>query len=341
MNDFRKTDPDFMRKKAAEILPSMRYDGREDFDGWKERAGEKLYDLLGLPFAPCDDLFAAEKETDCGDFVRKDFSFQSEEGYFVPAALLVPKGLSGPLPVAVCIQGHTSGMHISLGVRRFPGDEESIAGGRDFARRAVKEGYCAVVLEQRYMGMCGCDETGSSACITRNAALPALLLGRCAIGERVWDVQRLLDILGTYFSADADMERIVCLGNSGGGTVSFYAACVDERIRLTVPSCAVCEFEDSIIPIHHCGCNYIPGIRKFFEMGDLGGLIAPRDLVLVCGVQDPIFPIEGVEKSYERIRSVYRHIGMEGHCRILRGEGGHRFYADLAWPVINELVESL
>ena len=173
---------------------------------FRSRASEKLYKLLGLPFAPCDDLFEMKPKKDCGDFVRTDFSFQSEEGYFVSAALLFPKGSDGPLPVVICIQGHTTGMHISLGMEKYPGDDLSIAGGRDFARRAVQEGYCAVVLEQRYMGTNGCDESGTSACITRNAALPALLLGRCA--NRVC---RLIDILEAYFSDEADRERIVCL----------------------------------------------------------------------------------------------------------------------------------
>lgn len=46
-------------------------------------------------------------------------------------------------------------------------------------KRAVQEGYCAVVLEQRYiMGSCGQLKDGAPLCARRNTALPALLLGR-------------------------------------------------------------------------------------------------------------------------------------------------------------------
>ena len=129
------------------------------------------------------------------------------------------------------------------------------------------------------------------------------------------------------------------MGNSGGGTATFYASCMDERISLSMPSCSVCTYEDSIMAMHHCPCNFIPGIRKYFDMGDLGALIAPRKLVLVCGKQDEIFPLQGVEASYERIQKVYSQLGKGELCRLVKGEGGHRFYPDEAWPVVHALME--
>ena len=111
------------------------------------------YELLGLPFELCEDMFEVDAEVDCGKYMRTDFTFQSEEGYFVPGSFLIPKGVKHPLPLAICIQGHSTGMHISMGVEKFSGDKELIESGRDFAIRALEEGYCAVVLEQRYMGM--------------------------------------------------------------------------------------------------------------------------------------------------------------------------------------------
>jgi len=329
---------EYMKNKINATVPSMRYDGKEDYEAWRKRASEKLYELLGLPFEMCDDLFEMEAETDCGSYIRTDFTFQSEEGYFVRGSFLAPKEAKFPLPLAICIQGHSTGMHISLGEERFPGDKELIAGGRDFAIRAMEEGYCAVVLEQRYMGQCGQDEDGEPSCLTRNTALPSLLLGRTGIGERVWDVQRLLDVVENYFSEYVDKERIVCMGNSGGGTITFYVSCVDDRIKLSMPSCYVCEFEYSIVPLHHCSCNYIPGILKYFNMGDMAGLMASRKLVLVCGEEDPIFPIEGSVKSYERALEIFQYQGNEENCCLVKGSAGHQFYPDLAWPVANKLI---
>ena len=72
-------------------------------------------------------------------------------------------------------------------------------------------------------------------------------------------------------------------------------------------------------------------------MGDLAGLIAPRPLVVVAGREDEIFPIRGVEETFETIRQIYRAAGAADRCSLVVGSEGHRFYADLAWPVFREL----
>lgn len=319
------------------VEPSMAFSEKEDFFLWQEKAKEKLCELLGLPLENCDDSFEITADSEEEGYRKIDFTYQAEEGFFVPATLLVPKAAKGPLPVAICLQGHSTGMHISLGVAKFEGDEGVIAGGRDFAVRAVEEGFCAIALEQKYMGSLGSNESGAPSCGSENAAMPGLLIGRTAIGERVWCIKRLIDVIENHLTDFTDAEKIILMGNSGGGTATFYASCIDERIALSMPSCAVCTFEDSIMAMHHCPCNYVPNIRKYFNMGDLGCLIAPRKLVMVCGKNDPIFPIEGAVKSFETIKKAYAAAGKEALCHLVIGDGGHQFYPDDAWPIVHKI----
>ena len=321
----------------AGMTPSMRYDGKEPFENWQACTKQKLTELLGLPLQKCEDEFETEYTEEEEDYQEIRFRFQSEEGYFVPCHLLVPKGEKGALPVVICLQGHSKGMHISLGRPKYPGDEKSISGGdRDFAVRAIKEGFCALTIEQRNFGECGGTEKGPDC---YNSSMTALLIGRTTIGERVWDVQRAIDVLEKHFP-QVDTRKIICMGNSGGGTITYYAGCLEPRIRYAMPSCAVCTYEDSIAAMRHCSCNYIPNIRKYYEMGDLAGLIAPRYLVIVAGREDPIFPINGVKKSYELAKSLFQVAGAEDHCKLVVGEGGHRFYAEDAWPVMNAFIKN-
>ena len=327
---------EYIQKLTARTEPSMRYDGQEAYGDWKLRAREKLSDLLALPFSPCEDAWEILSEKDLGNYGRVDFHFQSEEEYFVPCSLLIPNG--APRPLAICLQGHSTGMHISCGEEKFNGDGDLIRGGRDFAMQALEAGYSALIVEMRYMGSSGSLKDGAPLCARRNAALPALLLGRTAIGERVWDVMRAIDVVSTYFAERVNTENILCMGNSGGGTVTFYASCMDDRIKVAMPSCSVCEFEDSIVPFYHCCCNYVPGIRKYFEMGDLACLMADRALVIVCGIKDPDFPLEGVEKSYRRARAVFERNGRADACILVRGGEGHRFYPEEAWPEAKKLT---
>ena len=337
MNTFApETCHQYLLKTTRQLLA---FDPQGDFSAWRRMVGTKLRELIGvLPDkVPLDIRKEYERETDL--FRETRFVFAAEAYADVPCHLLIPREGSGPFPVVVCLQGHSTGMHISLGRPRYEGDEESIAGDRDFAVQAVREGYAALVMEQRCFGERQQDRPPQvvhreSRC--HHATMTALLLGRTMIGERVWDVSRAIDALGEFGEIDSD--RIGCMGNSGGGTITYFAAALDERIRIAMPSCYVCTFRDSIGTIDHCEDNYVPGILRYFEMGDLACMIAPRPLVVVAGWDDDIFPIEGVEETFERISQIYGAAGAPDRCRMVVGEGGHRFYANLAWPVFRELA---
>ena len=73
-------------------------------------------------------------------------------------------------------------------------------------------------------------------------------------------------------------------------------------------------------------------------MADLAGLIAPRPLIVVAGRADPIFTISGVEEAFDTIQQIYRAAGVPDQCRLIIGEGGHRFYAAQSWPVFRNLA---
>ena len=329
----------YIGEQLQQTEPSMRYDGKEDFAQWQKKAYAKLWELLGMScMQKCEDSFLIESEEQKEGYKKILFSFQSEPGYYVPCCALLPDNMKEQQKVVICLQGHSTGMHISFGEPRFTGDEEMLQGGdRDFAIRALEEGYAAICMDQRYMGSCGQTSSGNPSCLGQGTALSTLLLGRTAIGERVWDVMRLIDVIEHHFPI-LDKDNVMCLGNSGGGTTTFYSACIDKRIKYAVPSCSVCTFKDSIGAMRHCGCNYIPGIANYFDMGDLGGLIAPRSLVIVNGREDDIFPDSGVRESYTIIQKAYEAMGAVDKCRLVTGEGGHRFYADIAWKEICDLM---
>lgn len=319
------------------LTPSMRYQEGESFQQWQDNARKKLADLIGLPsFKKCDPMFNIEFAQEFDTFTEYRFTIQSEENYFLPAHLWVPKGIEGKIPVCICLQGHSTGMHISLGRPKFDGDADTINGGdRDFAVQIIKEGFCALAIEQRNFGECGGTEKGPNCYVSTMAAL---LNGRTTIGERVWDTSRILDAVLEHFDF-IDADNIYCMGNSGGGTATFYIACMDERVSLAMPSCAVCTYKDSIVAMHHCSCNFIPNIAMYFDMGDLAGLIAPRKFILVHGVNDSIFPANGVYETFEIVKKMYAAAGVPDYCRLVTGEAGHRFYAAKSWPVVHELTQ--
>ncbi len=330
----RNQNPKSLIMKIADTPPLLRYNSQQHFSIWQSNAREKLNELLGLElFEKCEDDLKILNMADFENYTDTYFSFQSEPGYYTPCHMLIPKNVNGKIPVILCLQGHTTGMHISLGQIKYDGDNEDIStGDRNYAQLAVKQGYCAITIEQRYMGECGGTSNGPG-CSKRPAnginALPTLLFGRTAIGERVYDVIRTIDIISSLYTAfdKIDTENIILTGNSGGGTTTFYAACIDNRIKTAIPSCSVCTYKDSILDINHCACNYIPGIAKYFDMCDLAGLIAPRKLIIVAGKEDKLFPLNGVKQTYSFAKELYKYANAENKIQLIIGNGGHRYYA--------------
>ncbi len=325
-NDLKKTSP------------KLRYKGDTALEAWQDAARSRLAALAGLDkIAPAkDDLFTVVSKTECEGYTDYEIKFQSEEGYFVPCHLWVPTGKEGKIPVVICLQGHSKGYHISMGKPIYEDDEKTINGGdRDFAVQIVKEGYCALAVEQRGFGICGGTPDGP-ACLV--PSMTALLYGRTTIGERVFDISRAIDVITKNFDF-VDENAIACMGNSGGGTATIYAAALEPRIKTAMPSCALCTYKDSIGAMLHCSCNYIPNIALDFDMGDLCGLIAPRSLVVVSGAQDSIFPHDGVLESVEIAKEYFKAAGAEDKLAWIEGPEGHRFYAALSWPTFHKMFD--
>ena len=85
-------------------------------------------------------------------YTETRFTFESEEGYRVPCHLVLPNNVKNA-PVLICLQGHTPGMHLSLGKEIYSGDLDKIREyDCDFCIRAAKEGFASIALEQRNFG---------------------------------------------------------------------------------------------------------------------------------------------------------------------------------------------
>jgi len=326
-----KQEIDYLKNTA----PILSFSSDTNLKEWREKAEKKLFELLGLPLEACESEFEIEYKKDGDGYTNYRFTVQTEPGYHVPCHLLIPNDLTERVPLTVCLSGHGGGMHVALGVAKNENDEKALKEWphRAMALRSVKEKRAALVIEARNFGESSTEGYGTSC---TESAKTALLMGRTVIGERVWDAMRILDAVAEHFS-EIDMENIVCTGNSGGGTATYYLACADKRITVAAPSCSICTYEDSIAAMPHCLCNHIPCIRKYFEMGDLAGLIAPRALVIAAGKEDKIFPIDGTVRSFEKIRLIYEAAGAPQNCALVIGEGGHLNYADLLWEKLHEL----
>ena len=324
------------------IQPKLsRRQDEQSYEEWRDTIYEKLIQLTGLDeiaknACPLNVQIEREEEKDGYKLIR--FTFESEIGAIVPCYLLIPNTGKEKYPVAITLQGHSTGFHLSIGETKYDGDENNQP-RVSFALQAVQNGFIALAIEQRAMGERRSPRSygkenipHARAHMCAHASLTAIALGRTVLGERIWDVSKAIDAL-SYFPV-CDTEKILITGNSGGGTASYYAACYDKRIQISVPSCSFCSYRTSIFDIEHCACNYMPNMAKWFEMQDLACLIAPRHLIAVTGKEDPIFPIDGVRKSFQRVREIYTESGAADNCQMVETPKGHWWCEDLVWNAV-------
>ena len=316
-----------------QTVPALRYQGG-DVGVWQGTLRRKLSELIGpMPEerVPLNVRSSWKREIGAGQVEK--IVFTSEPGADTPAYVCLPRQAAPPYTFFICLQGHSTGMHVSLAVDR---ENETrpfmVQGDRDFGLGCMRRGIAALCIEQRSFGERRERLQNKAAEGCHDAAMHALMLGRTLLGERVFDVDRAIDYLAAR--GDANMAKIGVMGNSGGGTVSVFAAALLPRVACAMPSCYFCTFRDSIMSIHHCVDNYVPGLLRYAEMADVMGLFAPRPVVIVAGKDDEIFPIAGTLKAFAELKTIYQASGAAERWHLVVGPGGHRFYADLAWPVM-------
>lgn len=311
-----------------------------DYSSWKKRVKDKFLELTGIENIKrnsCEPNFEIEKVEQKDGYKRIRYTIESEKGSVVPVYILIPDGVVGKRPVAITLQGHSSGFHNSIGEPKNEKENEYALGRGKFAVQAVRRGYVAVAIEQRGMGeRRPVSNMKDISPMCTYEAMTALASGRTIIGERMWDVSKVIDSLVNF--PECDLEQIFITGNSGGGTTSFYAACYDERIKLSAPSCAFCSYKTSIMDIFHCACNYIPNVMAWFEMEDLACLIAPRKLLVIAGKEDNIFPVDGVRSAFENVKKIYAAFGAEHNCKMVETDKGHWWCEDIVWDNIKTLL---
>ena len=331
---------EFHKNKLTQTTPILRWDKKTDIDEWREICRNKLSELLGLEkMEKCDDDFHILSKETIDSGVHIHFAVQTEPGYYAHCHLLLPHRFEGKLPLCTCLQGHVSGAHLSLGIAKDSYDKVFLnEDGVDFCIQAVERGYIGLAIEQRAFG----ENAGNEKLIGTNCqhvALGAIIMGRTLIGERVWDVQRVVDCVLSKFGDIITMEKSVLVGMSGGGTATYYTACFDHRFELFLPGVALCSFKESIVDICHCSCNYIPNIATYFDMSDLSVMIAPKKLIIMSATEDKWFPLSGAVQEYNNIKEIYDALDAREKCKQIIGEGDHSFYVDIGWRAIKEMLE--
>ncbi len=326
----------------------------EQARAWQRQLRRRVLECLGKPNPrPCalDPVVTSTDETP--DFVRRHVVIRAEPDVDVPLYVLVPKRAKPPYRPIIAVHGHgTWGHHPVAGVYdpKVPAQVEMV--------RLHNYDYGAQLARAGFLVFCPCSRAHGdrmepadlkqqarepenqylSSCLEVSKAM--ILLGRSLIGARVFDIGRVIDYINTQ--PEPNTGRIGMVGLSGGGTVTTFAAATDRRIAAAVIQGYMCTFRASILAMPHCLCNHIPGLLRWAEMHDVGGLIAPRPLLVVSGTKDPIFPVSAVRTACREIRRIYQTLSvpdaLNAPDRFARDifAGPHRWETRKALPFLKK-----
>ncbi|MFH1744217.1 MAG: alpha/beta hydrolase family protein [bacterium] len=331
---------DYTRFRIAQAKPPAAFTttSLDQAQIWQKRMSNRLIRLLGgFP-----EKVALEPETveqqEFERYTREKVYFESRAHLTVKAYLLLPKEFKTPGRCMICLPGHGRGVDDIVGIQE-DGTMRTAYGGyqNDFALQCVDRGIAAFAVEQFAFGdrrseRARKDSADASSCNPTSGI--AFMLGETMVGWRVWDVIRSIDYLETR--KEIDPKRIGAMGISGGGTTTFWSACVEPRIKVAFASGYFCTFDHCIMAVPHCVDNYIPGIYRVADMPEFAGLIAPRPFFVESGTEDNIFLLDGVKAAVVRAKEIYKVFGAEDRVDSEHFEAGHSFHGKKGFPFVEK-----
>jgi dienelactone hydrolase len=261
----------------------------------------------------------------------------------MPFYVLLPQNFSTPRPAVLAPHGHGSaGKFPVAGRRDIPAVARKIEESNyDYGVQLVRRGFVVFCPDARGHGerreeTRELDESSheflGSTC--HHLSLKGEPLGQSVAGMWTWDLMRLLDYAETRPEVDA--RRIGCAGLSGGGLQTLFLAALDERVRAAVVSGYFYGVKESLLEqAGNCDCNIVPGLWLHADMGDIGGLVAPRGLFIETGDIDPLNGRSGLDNVYPQVelsRQAFAGLGAAGQMEHHVFQGPHRWDGTRAIP---------
>ena len=314
---------------------------------WQKNTRKRLAETIGLAklaSSPLNPRIVEQAEKP--DYIRQKLLIETGPYTLMPVYMLLPKNVPQPLPVIMAFHGHGYGVKDIVGLWEEGQERDTPEGYQsDFAVALCRAGFAVAAPEISCFGERQTDfsyineKIGQSVPSTcTHSAMLAFHLGISVAGLRVHDGLRLVDYLETR--EDLDTTRLGTMGISGGGMHTFFSTCLDERIRACAISGYFSTFRNSILAMSHCACNFVPGLAEFGEMYDLACLIAPRPVFIESGNYDPIFPVQAVKSSVEKLRSRYNVFNAGDKVFNDIFEGKHRINGHKAYAFFNRIFNN-
>lgn len=308
-----------------------------DAAAWQEAARTCLARITGYGRYGGPPAVRHRAERAAGSGLRHiDMVLRVRDGHDLPMHVLWLAGAEEkPLPVMVCVQDRTSGMHVSWGESHRPADTAAIANGYDFAVQAARRGYAAVCVELPGVGLRQ-EPAGGRSDIDN--LIGALYTGRCPLADAASEVSVAVNwlVLGQpEFAVDQDS---ICVSGWGfGGGAAVIAMALDDRLSgAFVVDCLGQARE--LLKTRPPPLEFVlPGLLQWMDMEDVVALCAPRPFLAVAGRHHPVWPVGRAVQVVEAARPVYAAFGAAGRIGVIPAPDSGGIDSEGVWGAFERL----
>jgi dienelactone hydrolase len=264
-----------------------------------------------------------DEEIDCGRYLRRLISYQSEPQNRVPAYLLIPKGALSPTakaaPAVLCL--HPTNVELGAKIAVGLGG----AANRAYAQELAQRGF--VTLAPCYPTMGG-----------YNPDLEKLGYQSGSM-KAIYDNVRGIDLLESL--PYVKHGSYGAIGHSLGGHNAIFTAVFEPRIAVVVSSCGFDSFQD-----YYSGDpkvwqpgkgwtqqRYMPRLAAYagrlreipFDFDEILASFAPRIVFVSAPLGDTNFQWRSVDRMVDFAKVLFRAHNAEQNLEVAHPDCGHDF----------------
>jgi dienelactone hydrolase len=325
--------PVFAEQLKEELDFPLAYRGRGDFGAWQRRARAKVRELL---FQPEDRTpFAVEviDEQPRDGYRQRQVLFNVTRHSRVRATVLLPDG-PGPFPAALLLHDHGSKFDIGKEKMIEPWYDETMRAsalpwvdrcfeGRFVGNELAARGYAVLAVDAL-----GWGDRGGLVYEGQQALASNLLnLGNSLGGLMAYEDMRAAAMLAAL--PEVDERRVAAVGFSMGAYRAWQVAALSKHIAATVAVCWMTGLKEMMVTGNNTlrgqSAFYMvhPGRNQYLDIPDVASIAAPRPMMVFNGELDTLFPLDGVEVAYAKMRAVWesRHAGDRLDTKLWSGLG--------------------
>jgi dienelactone hydrolase len=329
---------------------------------WHAAARAKLVDLLGYAAAPRPLEQTIEDSFEYNGTLIERVSYAQAFGPRTEGYFLKPIGADGALPCVVALHDHGGfkywGKEKIVALPNEPAMlgkfKEKCYGGLSWASELVRRGFAVFAPDvflwgSRKVSLDAIPEYASEAYRHHPAGSPEsieaynaftaahenivakslFLSGSTWAGVMVADDMRAVDYVTSR--ADVDAARVGCGGLSGGGTRSIFLSALDDRIACSFCAGFMSDFHSLANERidRHTWMYHVPLLSRYMDLHDVYSLHAPKPILALYNIDDPLFTLEGQRASDSALSRIFAKANAADNYVGSFYPGAHKFDAQM------------